>query len=164
LIITRKGQAAVTVDDIEIAQFLYLLLNNSKIRRVIDTVTSKVVLILGRFTPERKRVLDAVREQLRVENYLPILFDLDKPTNRDITETVSTLAHMARFVIADITDARSIPQELMEIVPNLPSVPVQPLRRSRNMACSSIFGGFRGCCRRISMRARTRYLLPWGKA
>jgi len=127
LTITPDDQATITVDNLKIAQFIYLLLNNKEIRDVIDTITSKVVLILGRFTPERKRVLDALREELRKRNYSPVLFDFEKPTNRDITETVSTLAHMARFVIADITEAKSIPQELSLIVPNLPSVPVQPL-------------------------------------
>ncbi len=127
LVITPQGESPIQVDNLEVAQFIYLLLNNEKIRSVIDTITSKVVLILGRFTPERKVVLDAIRDELRKRDYLPVLFDFEKPASRNLTETVSTLAHMARFVIADITDAKSIPQELMAIVPNMPSVPVQPL-------------------------------------
>jgi uncharacterized protein YjbI with pentapeptide repeats len=127
LIITPEGEPTITVDDLEIAQFVYIMLRSDKIRRVIDTITSKAVLILGRFTPERKAVLDKLREALRSHGYLPILFDFDKPASRDLTETVSTLAHMARFIIADLTDAKSIPQELQRIVPDLPSVPVQPL-------------------------------------
>jgi uncharacterized protein YjbI with pentapeptide repeats len=127
LIITDVGEPDITVDNIEVAQFIYLMLNNQKVRDVIDTITSKVVLILGRFTDERKAVLDALRDELRKRDYLPILFDFSIPATRDITETISLLAHMARFVVADITDARSIPQELAMIVPDLPSVPVQPL-------------------------------------
>jgi hypothetical protein len=127
LLITEYGEPEITVDNIEVAQFIHLMLHNEKIRDVIDTITSKAVLILGRFTEERKAVLDALREELRKRNYLPILFDFAPSAARDITETISLLARMARFVVADITDPRSIPQELAEIVPHLPSVPVQPL-------------------------------------
>jgi uncharacterized protein YjbI with pentapeptide repeats len=127
LVITRPGQSMISVDNLEIAQFLYLLLNNKKIRDAIDNIASKLVLVLGRFTEHRKRVLELIREELRRLNYLPVIFDFDKPASRDITETVSTLAHIAKFVIADITEAKSIRQELERIVPDLPSVPVQPL-------------------------------------
>jgi hypothetical protein len=118
LIITDYDQAEITVDNIEVAQFIYLLLHNEKIRDVIDTITSKAVLILGRFTPKRKAVLDAIRDELRSRNYLPILFDFEKPTSRDLTQTVATLARLARFIIADVTDPRSIPHELAFVVPN----------------------------------------------
>ena len=47
----------VTVDNIEVAQFVYLLLHNEKIRDVIDTVGKKGVLLLGRFTEGRIAVL-----------------------------------------------------------------------------------------------------------
>jgi hypothetical protein len=126
LVITGENEPEITVDNIEVAQFIYLLLHNEKIRDVIDTVAKKAVLILGRFADERKAVLDALREELRKRDYLPILFDFNVPATRDITETVSLLARMARFIIADLTDPSSIPQELQAIVPDL-AVPVQPL-------------------------------------
>jgi hypothetical protein len=126
LVITREDEPEITVDNIEVAQFIYLLLNNPKIRDVIDTIGRKAVLILGRFTPERKAVLDALREELRKRDYVPILFDFDKPASQDLTATVSTLAHLARFIIADLTDPSSIPYELATVVPTTP-VPVQPI-------------------------------------
>jgi uncharacterized protein YjbI with pentapeptide repeats len=128
LVITDEGEPTITVDSLEVAQFIYLLLRNEKVRDVIDTMTSKAVLILGRFTEERKAVLDAIREELRKRNYLPILFDFDAPASRDVTGTVETLARMARFIIADLTDPQSIPHELATIVPLLRTTPVLPIR------------------------------------
>ena len=127
LVITDLHEPEITVDNIEVAQFIYLMLHNQKIRDVIDTITSKAVLILGRFTDDRKAVLDALREELRNRGYLPILFDFEKPRSRDTDETITLLARMARFIIADISDAKSVLQELRAIVPDLPSVPVQPI-------------------------------------
>jgi hypothetical protein len=121
----RVGDQLV-LDNVQVAQFLYLLLNNQAVRAVIDTITSKAVLILGRFTADRKPVLDAVREELRRLEYVPLLFDFDRPTDRDFTETIMTLAGMCRFIIADITNPRSSPLELQATVPNymVPFVPI----------------------------------------
>src|SRR5207245_2151031 len=73
LIITPEDEPTITVDNLKIAQFIYLLLSNAEIRSVIDTITSKVVLILGRFTTERKALLEAIKEELRKQNYTPVL-------------------------------------------------------------------------------------------
>lgn len=127
LIITKPKEAVVTVDELEVAQFVYLVLNNRKLRAVIDTITTKSVLILGRFTAERKAVLEAIRDALRQSDCVPILFDFEKPSSRDLTETVFTLASMSHFVIADLSDPNSIPQELMAFGQSLLSVPISPL-------------------------------------
>ena len=116
------------IDDLQVAQFMYMLLNNENLKTVIDATTSRVVLILGRFTPqERKDVLERTRDALRKKQFVPILFDFARSDNRDLTETIQLLANLAHFVIADLSDARSIPQELSHIVPNLPSLPIQPI-------------------------------------
>lgn len=117
----------LTVPTLDIAQFLYLLLNNRNIRQVIDTLTTKLVLILGRFSPERKKILELFRLAFRHSDYVPIIFDFEGPQNRDTQETVTTLARLSRAVIADISEPRSVPQELSAIVESLPSVTVLPI-------------------------------------
>jgi uncharacterized protein YjbI with pentapeptide repeats len=127
LVIVPKEQGLVTTDDLEVAQFIYLMYDNKKIRNILNTVTGKSVLILGRFTPpERKAVLDGLREKLREHNLLPIVFDFDRPDDKDYTETVQTLAGMSRFVIADVTNPKSTPLELEAIVKQF-KIPYLPI-------------------------------------
>jgi hypothetical protein len=71
-------------------------------------------------------VLDAIREKLRNRHLVPILFDFEKPDSKDLTGTVQTLANMARFIIADLTDPSSVSHELAMVVPGT-VVPVQPI-------------------------------------
>ena len=126
LIITPPKTGVITVDNLEVAQFIYLLVSNAKLREVIDTITSKVVLILGNFSAARKPILDALRDALRAKGHVPVLFDFAGPENRDLTETVRILAHLARMVIADLSTPRSIPHELQAIVPEI-QLPVAPI-------------------------------------
>jgi hypothetical protein len=109
-----------------VAQFVYLLLHNEEIREVIDTITSKAVLILGRFTPERKVILDTIRDELRQRNYVPMMFDFEKVKSRDFTETIKTLAGMCHFVVVDMSNPKSAPLELQATIPDymIPFVPL----------------------------------------
>ena len=116
----------MTVDDLEVAQFVYLLLHNEKLSKVIDTVGRKGVLLLGRFTEGRIAVLERLRDALRQRGYLPIVFNFDKPETKDFTETVRLLAGLSKFVIADITNPKSSPLELQATVPEI-MVPFQPI-------------------------------------
>jgi len=108
LVITRDKEQEISVDNIEVAQFVYLLLHNEKIRGVIDTIGKKGVLLLGRFTEGRIEILERLREELR-NGYLPIIFNFDKPETKSFTETVRLLAGLSHFVIADVTNPKSAP-------------------------------------------------------
>lgn len=125
LVITQVAEPTVTCDNLEIAQFLYLILNNEKLGSVLETLTTKVVLLLGRFKPERKEVLDSLREALRRKGYVPVMFDFDKPASKSVAGTVATLARMARFVIADVTDPNWVTVETHLIIRESRTVPFQ---------------------------------------
>jgi hypothetical protein len=126
LVITPPGEPKVTLDNIEVAQFVYLLMCNEKIRDAIDTIGKKGVLLLGRFTGGRVAILESLRDELRKRDFLPIVFNFDKPKTKDFTETVRLLAGLSRFVIVDITNPRSAPLELQATVPDY-MIPFAPI-------------------------------------
>ncbi len=125
LLITNYGEPAIKVDNLEIAQFVYLLLNHRRLRDILNAVTERGVLVLGRFGGGGLEVLQAIAAKLREEKYLPIIFDFERPQARNYTETVKTLAGLARFVVVDLSGS-SVPQELYATVPHfkIPFVPI----------------------------------------
>jgi len=125
LIVTPQAHPEAKVDSIELAQFVYLLLTRPKIRDVLEMVSKKAVLILGRFGGGGLDVLRSLGDGLRGIGYVPMIFDFTRPQDRTYTETVRTLAGIARFVIVDLSGP-SVPQELYATVPHLkiPFVPI----------------------------------------
>jgi len=80
---------------------------------------------LGRFGGGGVEILRALAAKLRELEYLPMVFDFDRPTDKNYTETIKTLAGLSKFVIADLSGP-SVPQELYATVPHFktPFVPI----------------------------------------
>jgi uncharacterized protein YjbI with pentapeptide repeats len=127
--ILPQDESRITVDNLKVAQCVYMLLHDEEMHAIFDTITSNVVLILGGFRNEREPILDALRGALRrhPNRYIPVLFDFQPEMEGPALETVKTLANLARFVIADLTHPNMVRSELSYITANVPTVPVQPL-------------------------------------
>jgi len=122
-------EAPLRVSDLHTAQLLALMLDGPGVRRVLESASSKLVLILGSFSAREKSVLDSLRTALRSSGYVAVTFDFERPAALDYAETVSVLAGLSRFIVADYTDAKEVRAELLEARRQHARVPVIPLAR-----------------------------------
>jgi uncharacterized protein YjbI with pentapeptide repeats len=119
LIITpRQSDQEITVDSLEIAQFLYLVLNNEKLGHFIRVMRTTAVLILGSFGKASKDFLEALRAGLRAKGFVPVIFDFDTTKSSYRIETVHTLAILSNFVVVDLSEPAAEYFELGSLVPN----------------------------------------------
>lgn len=125
LVITHHSELRITVDNLELAQFVHMIMENARITGAVTTLTQKCVLVLGRFA--RKETLLTICDDLRRNNWLSILFDFAQPAGRTTLETIMILAGMSQFVIADITDPACVFMEIANIARNYPNLPVYPV-------------------------------------
>ena len=129
LLVSSPGAPNIRIDSLNLAQLINYLSRHEHARDLIDTISHRMVLILGNFKESRKTVLDAIADAFRKSGFLPIIFDFDGPASKDTTGTVETLARLAGLVIADLTDPSSVPHELATTVPFLRTTPVVLLRK-----------------------------------
>lgn len=117
----------IRVDSLEVAQVIYTALGGAPLREVLEEMSARAVLLLGRFSPpERMNVLTLLRTALREEGFIPILFDFQRSSTRDLRESILVLAGFSRFIIADLTNPKSVSAELEAIIPNF-LVPIVPI-------------------------------------
>lgn len=96
---------------------------------IMSELSKRRVLILGRFTGRRLKVLERIKTHLarHPNHYIPELFTFSKPDGRDLVESIIGFAALSRFVIADLSEPKSVQSELEAIVPHFQSIPVVPL-------------------------------------
>jgi uncharacterized protein YjbI with pentapeptide repeats len=129
--LAKRDEYSISVDNLEIAQFIYLIISNEKIKTVIETLTSKIVLILGRFTDERYKILESLKKELAKRDFVPVIFDFQKPNNKDYIEPVLLIAGLSRFVIADFTNPKIILEEVPLIKRNTNTIIIPILKKGR---------------------------------
>ena len=139
LVVEASNGLRIIVDDLELAQFVYLLIDHQKLRKLFNAITSRGVLILGKFSDEGLSRIQRIADKLRQLDYLPIIFDFEKPIARNYTETIITLVGLSRFVIA-ILDGQSVPQELYATIPHfkVPFVPIIPKNTNKYVMFSDL--------------------------
>jgi hypothetical protein len=119
-------QRVITVDSVQTAVVVNLLLESGGLPALIDALCSKTVLVVRRLPQDKEGFWDALKEELFNRNYVAISFDFEKPTSRSLHETLMLLASLSRFIIADVGDSKSVPYDLLHIIPQL-GIPIIPL-------------------------------------
>ena len=106
LSLTPADEAGLLVDDLEMVQLMEALLMKSRWHDLFAARSLRLVLVLGSFAGWRRDHLDALREVLRRRDYVPVVVDLENRVGRKLREGIGNLAHLARFMIADLAGSR----------------------------------------------------------
>ncbi len=141
LVLAFGNAYPILVDELEVAQFVSILLESDGIRKIIGSPFVGMVLILGCFAGEKRTGLVAMRRELKNSGYQTVTIDFSNTTLRQDNKILLSLAGLARFIIAEITEARGVLQALVSILESSSPVPVQivheqgisPRRLSRSM-------------------------------
>jgi uncharacterized protein YjbI with pentapeptide repeats len=107
----------MTIDDLEMAQFVYLAQHSRILERC-----GRIVLVAGAFR-EQAGLLATLKEALGASGYVPLSFDLAQSHK---AQRLLTLTRLARFLLLDLTDLLFLPVSVQTLI-RQKTLPIQPL-------------------------------------
>ncbi len=116
------SELATTVDHLEAAQFLYLLSQNAYTPAIHSSLTRHIMLIFGRFTPERKEAFQTILHDLWERNYVPVVVDVLTVEEQTQASLINALIGMSSGVLIDLSDV-----PYTGVMFPRRSIPVQPV-------------------------------------
>jgi hypothetical protein len=117
---TGSGEAS------QVAAGVLRALDSRILGEVVAELQERIVLLLGNFADKHYDRLLRLQAELRRRGLHPVIFDFKQSPSSDYGETVRVLAGLSSFVIADMTDPRSVVMELQLIAPDT-AVPIVPV-------------------------------------
>ena len=115
-------EPALTVDNLEAAQFLYLLAQNAYTSAIHSSLTRHIILICGQFTSERKAAYQTILPDLWERNYVPVFVDVLTLEAHTHIALINALIGISSGVVVDLSD---VPHTGV-MFPRR-SIPVQPV-------------------------------------
>lgn len=117
----------LALNDLKIGPALFEVVRNDALPRLFELLSSKLVLILGRFAPAAsKERLERLRAEIGRRGYIAVVVDWELQGRFNATTIVSAISMCSRFIVADVTDARTVIAEVREALAQRP-VAIQPL-------------------------------------
>lgn len=127
LIITPLGESPIAVSELETAQLVYLLVSGSRVSRILESVQSKLVLVVGNFRSEREGVLTAIQKALTQQGLVAIVAHFAPPITRVTSERILKLVKFARLILVDLTESNQLQRFVSESWADIRKAPVQQL-------------------------------------
>jgi hypothetical protein len=100
---------------------LYPMTQSPKVSELLDRLSAKSVLLMGRFTPEQQTILGNLRDVLKATGHEALFFDIGTIPKEEQADTMSAIVSLTPYIL-DVTEPTSATEtELSALVPQVRS-------------------------------------------
>jgi hypothetical protein len=122
LVVTNHADPTVVVDSLAAVTAIFARWQSGEAGQVVPE--RRLVMILGNFQNERRKLLNTLRRELMLRGLIPVVFHFDKPLSRTFLDVTRQIATLTQSVIVDFTPPHLMDTDFQAALPYF-KLPIQ---------------------------------------